>query len=354
LATADLLPACTVVVPARDAAAILPRCLSALKRQTQENVEIIAIDDGSSDETSEVARRHGARVVRQAPLGPAAARNLGVRTAHGPVVLFTDADCAPEPQWAEALTTALADPNVVGVKGVYTSKQRQLVARFVQLDYEDRYRRMEAGDDTIDFVDTYAAGYRRSVLLGSGGFDESFAHASVEDHELSFRLAAQGLRFRFEPAARVEHLHPVTLNAYVRKKFKIGYYKPRVHVRAPEKLVADSHTPGVLRLQTLAGAVAILLLPAAPFSTVSRRMAIALVTGIAGSSLPLAVRNGMRDPVVGLITPPLVVVRGFALAAGLLTGFVSLAFRRFSAQRTGLAHHTVRQGANEWVSPKAD
>ena len=54
------------------------------------------------------------------------------------------------------------DPEVVGVKGVYRTHQKQITARFVQIEYEDRYRLM-AGLASIDFIDTYSAAFRRDT-----------------------------------------------------------------------------------------------------------------------------------------------------------------------------------------------
>jgi cellulose synthase/poly-beta-1,6-N-acetylglucosamine synthase-like glycosyltransferase len=103
------------------------------------------------------------------------------------VVLFTDADCVPVPDWIEQMIAPLVDRCAAGVKGAYRTRQAGLLPRFVQLEYQDKYDRM-VGQDGIDFVDTYSAGYRQSVLLEEGGFDESFPGAAVEDIDLSSRL----------------------------------------------------------------------------------------------------------------------------------------------------------------------
>ena len=78
--------------------------------------------------------------------------------ACSPIVLFTDADCAPHTDWATTLLNVFENGSVSGCKGTYTSGQRQLIARFVQVDYEDRYRRMRRYASNIDFIDTYSAG----------------------------------------------------------------------------------------------------------------------------------------------------------------------------------------------------
>src|SRR4030066_18129 len=72
---------------------------------------------------------------------------------------------------------------------------------------------------------TRAASSRRGVFLRYGGFDERYRTASVEDQEFSFRLAADGHKMVFNPRAVVWHRHVRNLSAYLRKKYKIGFWK---------------------------------------------------------------------------------------------------------------------------------
>jgi cellulose synthase/poly-beta-1,6-N-acetylglucosamine synthase-like glycosyltransferase len=146
------------------------------------------------------------------PSGPAAARNHGVALAQGDLVLFTDADCAPAPDWVARLAATFNAPEVMGARGVYRTRQTSLVARFVQQEYQDKYDRT-ARRRAIDFIDTYSAGYRRAVFLENGGFETAFPVPSVEDQEFSFRLAEKGYRLVFAPDAVVYHQHDSTLGS---------------------------------------------------------------------------------------------------------------------------------------------
>lgn len=344
----------TVIVPARNAAATLPGCLRALLRQTlpREAYEVLVVDDGSTDSTAEVARTLGVRVLRQDHRGAAAARNLGARHAQGGILCFTDADCRPAPNWlAELLTPFRADPDVVGGRGVYRSDQREPVARLVQLEYEDRYRRTEAFPQ-IDFVDTYSAAYRTDLFLAQGGFDESFPGASVEDQELSFRLAEQGYRLVFCPTAAVYHQHPATWQAYARKKFRIGYWKVRVLRRHPARLRGDTHTPPVVRLQVALAGVTVMGLGLVPFWPWAGALVGASVAALSASAVPFLRFVRGRDPALAPWVLPFVAVRALALGWGLACGVLGLvfraAFRRGDSLRVGgLA--LVRGGASSDV-----
>jgi len=103
---------------------------------------VIVVDDGSTDETSGIAERHDVTLVRQPPRGAAAARNRGVAASEGEIVLFTDADCVPDTNWIAEMVRSFGDPEVVGAKGVYRTRQKEIVARFVQCEYEERYELM--------------------------------------------------------------------------------------------------------------------------------------------------------------------------------------------------------------------
>ncbi len=139
----------SVIIPAYNAAHILPRCLDALERQTLPRTayEIIVVDDGSLDQTAVIATERGARLLEVGHAGAAAARNAGVEIAHAPIVVFTDADCEPAPDFLERVLEPLADANVSGARGVYRTRQDKLVARFVQIEYEERYQRIAHFDE---------------------------------------------------------------------------------------------------------------------------------------------------------------------------------------------------------------
>jgi glycosyltransferase involved in cell wall biosynthesis len=111
---ADRPPDVTVIVPAHNAAELLPRLLASLDQSTYEGPwEAVVVDDASTDATADIAEEWGARVVRlECQSGPAASRNAGLATARAPLIAFTDADCEPCPEWLSALVGALARADI--------------------------------------------------------------------------------------------------------------------------------------------------------------------------------------------------------------------------------------------------
>lgn len=323
----------SVIVPARNAERLLAEALAAVAAEAAVGPhEVIVVDDGSTDSTGEVARASGARVIRLPGLGPAAARNAGARAALGELLVFLDADCVPQEGCLEALLAPFADPEVAGVRGGYVSSQHSLVARFAQLELEEKQARLAASRQ-IALVDTACAAYRKRVFSQHGGFDESFRFPSVEDVDLSFRLTSRGERLVFAPGARVRHRHPERLTQYCWRKLRFGYYRARVYGRYPGRLREDGYTPRLMPLQiALAGLLAASAV-AAPWIEALRPVAALAALAFLGATLPLTSRAWSTDRPLAPATPALLLLRSLAQGLGLLAGLVSLGV---SPRRRGL------------------
>lgn len=321
----SLLNFISVIIPAYNAAHLLPTCLKAVTAQEGvlfgRDYEVILVDDGSTDETARVAKEIGVRVISQFNRGPAAARNRGAREARGEILAFTDADCIPAADWLVNLTQPFKDPQVSGVKGVYRTNERGVVPRFVQAEYEERYRLL-AQYPSIDFVDTYAAAYRRAVFLDAGGFDEKFPVPSVEDQELSFRLARQGCFLVFISRAAVTHRHDLTIGEYVARKFGIGYWKALMLRQMPERAFKDTYTPRELRWQILLAAVTLATLPLTVWNPAAGWMIVVGAIGFLVACLPFLLHLARYDPALLWAAPGLLLARALSLGFGLAVGFL--------------------------------
>ncbi len=313
----------SIIVPTFNGAARIGFCLGALSREIASSpIEILVVDDGSIDSLASVVSRYPrVRLIAQENSGPATARNRGAVEARGPLLLFTDDDCVPAPGWLEAMLAPFADSEVVGVKGVYRTHQRSFAARFVQIEYEDKYHLM-ARAPSIDFVDTYSAAFRRDRFLEMNGYDTSFPVACAEDIELSYRMSTRGWTMKFAPAAIVFHTHPDTFAKYLKKKYKFAYWRVLAVRKNPSKGVKDSHTPQVMKLQLLllpALLLAILidlaLRPRLPAATL-------VLAAFAATTVPFAARAVRKDPAVGLLSPVLLAARACAQFLGVAAGIL--------------------------------
>lgn len=203
----------TVYIPAYNAASFLAGAIESLQAQTLAPDQIVVVDDGSRDQTAEIASRYSqVTLVRlERNVGLAAARNTAFCTARNELVASLDADCVAEPNWLARMVIHLDDPNVVGVGG--------RLIEGIQLSIADRWRRahmpQEWGDIFLrnpKFLFGCNNIFRRSTVLNAGGYDESM-RTNGEDCDLSRRLMLDGYDLVYEPAARATHLRRDTMRS---------------------------------------------------------------------------------------------------------------------------------------------
>jgi GT2 family glycosyltransferase len=207
-------PTLSIVIPTYNRRESLLRTLTALGRQTVDpaTFEALVISDGSTDGTLDACRAlavpYTLRLFEQTNAGPAVARNLGVREARAPLVLFLDDDVAPDPALvAEHLRQHAAEPGGVVIGPLLPPSDARLLP-WIQWEEEmllKQYRAMREGRWQPSPRQFYTgnASVARAAVLEAGGFNPAFTRA--EDVELAHRLRDRGLRFTFAPQARGWH-----------------------------------------------------------------------------------------------------------------------------------------------------
>ena len=221
LAQRSTWPRVSVLVCAHNASDTMDECLDALQTLDYPDYEVIVVNDGSSDATGMIARRHAdVTVIDTSHVGLSAARNIALKRALGAIVAYTDADVRVDPEWLTYLVQPFLRSDAVGSGGpnvVPTDDPwvAQCVARapgsptHVLID-----------DRTAEHVPGCNMAFRRDVLLAIGGFDAAY-HAAGDDVDVCWRLQAHGYRIDFAPAALVWHRHRNSVKAYWRQQ--VGY-----------------------------------------------------------------------------------------------------------------------------------
>jgi len=211
--TAPSEPALSAIIPARNAADTVGRCLDALLAEAGENVEVIVVDDCSQDATRQAAsQRHRVRLFALAEhRGVAAARNHGAAAARAPILLFLDADVVVTEGTLRRVLRHFDDSTLDAVIGSYdpAPEARSLVSLFKNLAHH-HFHQVSAGEATTFWGACGAV--RRERFFAVGGFDAGrYELPSIEDVELGQRLRRAGARIVLDPLLQVKHLKRWTL-----------------------------------------------------------------------------------------------------------------------------------------------
>ena len=201
-------PYVSVIIPVHNGGEHLAQCLNALLA-ARGDFEIIAVDDGSTDESAEVARRHGADRVLQleSRRGPAAARNRGAHEGRGRVLLFIDADVLVSPSTVARVASHFQEEQ--GMAALFGSYDDAPAATNFVSQYKNLLHHFVHQQGSRN-AETFWAGcgaVRRETFLRVGGFNEKlYREPSIEDIDLGYRLRDEGFDIRLDRHLQVRHL----------------------------------------------------------------------------------------------------------------------------------------------------
>lgn len=196
----------SVAIPTIGRLPQLRACLESIARCSPSPDEILVVDQSHDPAVAELVAEFAfarARLVSCAGLGPAAARNTGLRGARRDVVAMTDDDCTVAPDWVETAWRLLS-----------SDADRIVTGRVLPVG--DSRAVPSTNEETIacDFTGTLRTGalfsnnmvLNRSLVLAEGGFDERFGpEVGAEDNDLCYRWLKAGRRLHFDPALVVSH-----------------------------------------------------------------------------------------------------------------------------------------------------
>lgn len=191
-----------MIIPTLNEERRLPICLDSLAEQSFRDFEIIIVDSGSEDETVEIARKRGAKVVYEPKLGFAVAKNFGASEADGEILVFTDADSLYPRDWLARIVwqfSRKSGKDVVAVVGPIRPLERGTLHRFMFALSTEWLPRITA---LFGFYIAQAPNqaFRRSAFEKVGGYDERLR--MLEDNELPNRIRKVG-KIVFDPAVWV-------------------------------------------------------------------------------------------------------------------------------------------------------
>ncbi len=203
----------SVVVLTLNEGEMLRRTVSALDGTLPEAAEIVVVDDGSTDSSTDFLKGAAGRIrlVHTSHLGVARGRNFGARSSRGRVIVFSDAHVDTPPGWWQPLVDVLQD-SVVGAAGpgitdYFDRERRGFGMRLINTGLNAEWLCPEFDDVTP--VPLLPGGFwaiRREVFERTGGLDEGMLCWGSEDFEFSLRLWMMGYELRVAPEVEVAHL----------------------------------------------------------------------------------------------------------------------------------------------------
>jgi glycosyltransferase involved in cell wall biosynthesis len=214
-------PFVSVIVCSYNGAKTLAQCLESLGKLDYPNFEVILVDDGSTDDTREIAARFPeVRYFHQTNHGLSHARNHGAAVAKGEIFAYTDSDCMADPDWLYYLLSTLLSGDYAGVGGPNVSPPAQNWVQACVAAAPGGPSHVLLTDTVAEHIPGCNMAWYRWAFENIGGFDPEY-HKAGDDVDFCWRVQQAGHEIAFSPTALVWHYRRFTLRAF--RKQQEGY-----------------------------------------------------------------------------------------------------------------------------------
>ena len=214
-------PFVSVIVCSYNGGKTLASCLESLGKIDYPNYEVILVDDGSTDDTREIAARFpSVRYFHQTNHGLSHARNHGASVAKGEIFAYTDSDCMADPDWLYYLLGTLLSGDYAGVGGPNVSPPAQDWVQACVAAAPGGPSHVLLTDTVAEHIPGCNMAWYRWVFESIGGFDPEY-HKAGDDVDFCWRVQQAGHEIAFSPTAIVWHYRRFTLRAF--RKQQEGY-----------------------------------------------------------------------------------------------------------------------------------
>lgn len=228
-------PSISVVICAYNAAGTLHECLVHTCALHYPGLEILVVDDGSTDATAEIVRRHPrARLVTISHGGLSVARNAGFEAATGELIAYLDSDAYPSPEWPYYLALGMDHEILGGVGGPNVPPLDDPIGAHQVARAPGGPVHVLLADDRAEHIPGCNMALRKEVLVQVGGFDPTYTSAG-DDVDLCWRVLDRGWEIGFHPAALVWHHRRAGLRKYLRQQLGYGRSEALVEARHPDR-----------------------------------------------------------------------------------------------------------------------
>jgi mycofactocin system glycosyltransferase len=234
-------PTISVIIPVKNRPQDIRECLAALVHldYPKDKMEIIVVNDGSTDATPEVIQTFGLKAIHlPESIGASACRNLAAREAKGNLLGFTDSDCVPHPLWLRELFPYFNDERV-GIVGGYVSNfyTRSTLDRYEEvkssLNIGPLSFRVEKDPLSNAYIPSCNLIIRKKAFLEVGGFQVDLTVG--EDVDLCWRTREIGYHLLYVPRGKIEHKHRKDLIHMLMRRYDYGTSEATLYRRHKDK-----------------------------------------------------------------------------------------------------------------------
>ena len=259
-------PSIRIIIPCRHADGTLEACLASVCGFPIPGSEIVVVDDGGNTTLDRLSAAYPISVVRSEGKGSAgAARNAGARGCNARVLVFLDADVAPErPETIALLASSILEGKAQASVGRYGTAARDTFAA----TYKQRYLAYTYGVRAGDLKNTFwsaLCAVDRTTFEVIGGFKESYAGAGPEDIEFGISLTAHGFGIRAVPDAVGQHLKQFSLRGLMMNDLKKGTEDVFIHWSRRVAITENRHVGWADMLAVAFAILGLCLLVVSPF-----------------------------------------------------------------------------------------
>ncbi len=240
-------PRISVVVCSYNGARTIRDCLDGLARVQYPDMEVIVVNDGSTDATPAIAAEYDVRLISTPNRGLSAARNTGMEAATGEIVAYTDDDARPDPHWPQYLAATFQAGDYAAVGGPNIAPPGDGWIADCVANAPGGPVHVLLTDLVAEHVPGCNMAFRRSALLEVGGFDPVY-RAAGDDVDACWRIQEAGGVIGFSPAAMVWHHRRNSIRTYWKQQQGYGKAEALLERKWPERYNALGHLSWAGRL----------------------------------------------------------------------------------------------------------
>jgi GT2 family glycosyltransferase len=233
-------PRVSVLICTYNGARTLPDTCAAVAALEYPDLEVIVVDDGSTDDSAAIAERHGFQVISTDNHGLSSARNTALAAATGEIVVYLDDDAMPDPQWITYLAHTFQRTDYVAVGGPNLPVPGDGAVADAVAAAPGNPIHVLLTDREAEHIPGCNAAFRADALRSVGGFDARFRTAG-DDVDVCWRLQDRGWRIGFTPAAVVWHHRRGTVGGYLRQQRGYGRAEAMLERKWPARYSAGGH-----------------------------------------------------------------------------------------------------------------